>query len=51
MNLNSLTHIQLEMLSEDAEEYLFDKGIPLTSHSYKAIIIKAQRHGFKIKVN
>jgi hypothetical protein len=46
-NLNSLTHSQLEMIAEDAEEFLIEREIELISHSYGSIIRQAQQHGFK----
>ena len=48
VNLNQLTHEQLEMIAEDAEDFLNDRDIELTSHSYENIIAQAQQHGFKV---
>lgn len=52
MNLNThldnLSHVELEYLSELAEDFLYNKGIELTSHSYRNIIGLAHKHGFKI---
>jgi len=48
VNLNQLTHEQLEMIAEDAEDFLNDRDIELTSHSYGNIILQAQKHGFKV---
>ena len=48
VNLSQLTHDQLEMIAEDAEDFLYDRDIELTSHSYKNIILQAQKHGFKV---
>jgi hypothetical protein len=48
VNLNQLTHDQLEELAEDAEDFLNDRDIELTSHSYENIIAQAQQHGFKV---
>ena len=47
-NLDSLTHTQLEMLAEEAEDYLMKLNIPLTSHSYVNIIQLAQKYGFNV---
>jgi len=44
--IDEMTHEELEILSEIAEEYLEDKNIPLISHSYRAIILQAQENGF-----
>jgi hypothetical protein len=46
--LDQLTPIELEYLSELAEDFLYNKGIELTSHSYRNIITLAHKHGFKI---
>jgi hypothetical protein len=48
VNLNQLTHDQLEMIAEDAEDFLNDRDIELTSHSYGNIIQQAQKYGFKV---
>jgi hypothetical protein len=48
VNLNQLTHDQLEMIAEDAEDFLYDRDIELTSHSYGNIILQAQKYGFKV---
>jgi len=47
-NLDFLTHTQLEMLAEEAEDYLIELNIPLSSHSYVNIIQLAQKHGFNV---
>jgi len=49
MNLDSLTHDQLEALSEDCEDYLVHRYIPLTSHSYSNIINQAIKEGYQIE--
>jgi hypothetical protein len=43
-----LTHEALETIAEDAEDFLHDRDIELTSHSYENIIQQAQQHGFKV---
>ena len=40
------THEALEELAEEAEDFLYDRDIELTSHSYENIIKQAQQHGF-----
>ena len=45
-NFNQLTNDQLEALAEEAEDFLNDRDIELTSHSYENIIKQAQQHGF-----
>lgn len=46
--LNNLSHVELEILSEIAEEFLDDQNIELTSHSYRNIINQAIRYGFEL---
>ena len=48
VNLNQITNEQLEILAEEAEDFLHDRDIELTSHSYENIISQAQQHGFKV---
>ena len=48
VNFNQLTHEALEELAEDAEDFLYDRDIELTSHSYENIIQQAQKYGFKV---
>ena len=38
----------LETIAEDAEDFLYDRDIELTSHSYGNIIQQAQKYGFKV---
>lgn len=45
--IKKLTHEALESLAEDAEEFLNDLGVPLTSHSYENIIEQAENYGFR----
>jgi hypothetical protein len=40
--------VSKETLAEDAEDFLNDRDIELTSHSYENIIAQAQQHGFKV---
>jgi hypothetical protein len=49
IDLSKLSHNQLEMLSEEAEDWMYDHGIHLNSHSYTGIITQALHHGFKLK--
>jgi len=42
------SHEALEALAEEAEDFLNDRDIELTSHSYENIITQAQKHGFKV---
>ena len=44
--LARLTHIQLEVLAEDCEDYLVHRYIPLHSHSYTNIIRQAFKEGY-----
>lgn len=44
----NLSHEQLEMLAEDAADFLEDCGIDLISHSYINIIRQAQKYGYEI---
>ena len=46
MNFDHLTHDELEALSEDCEDYLIHRYIPLTSHSYSNIINQAIKEGY-----
>ena len=50
LNLSKLTHEQLELLAEDAEEFLNDLNVRLTSHSYENIIKLAIIHKFQPQV-
>lgn len=47
IDLDYLSHEELEILAEDAEDYLIDHNISLYSHSYANIITQAVYHGFK----
>jgi predicted ATP-dependent serine protease len=40
--------VSKETLAEDAEDFLYDRDIELTSHSYENIIAQAQQHGFRV---
>jgi hypothetical protein len=48
IDLDSLTHDQLEALSEDCEDFLIHRYIPLTSHSYHSIIQQAIKEGYQL---
>ena len=47
IDLDYLSHEELESLAEDAEDYLIDRSINLVSHSYANIIAQAVYYGFK----
>ncbi len=47
IDLDYLSHEELESLAEDAEDYLIDRSINLDSHSYVNIIVQAVSYGFK----
>jgi len=49
MNLDKLTHVQKELLSNACEDFLLHRNIPLYSHSYDNIINQALKEGFQIK--
>lgn len=42
------SHEALETIAEEAEDFLNDRDIELTSHSYENIITQAQQHGFLV---
>ena len=42
------SHEALETIAEEAEDFLYDRDIELTSHSYGNIIQQAQKYGFKV---
>ena len=42
------SHEALETIAEEAEDFLYDRDIELTSHSYENIIAQAQQHGFLV---
>lgn len=46
--LNNLSSSVLESLSEISEDYLYNKGIELTSHSYHNIIVQAASYGMEL---
>ena len=48
IDLDNLTHEQKEALSEDCEDYLVHRHIPLHSHSYDNIIDQAMKEGYQI---
>lgn len=48
LELESLSHEIKEALSEDCEDYLLHRNIPLHSHSYDNIIIQALREGYQM---
>jgi hypothetical protein len=48
LELESLSHEMKEALSEDCEDYLLHRNIPLHSHSYDNIIIQALREGYQM---
>ena len=45
--INSLSHGELEVLSDDCEDFLVHRNIPLVSHSYVNIIRQALREGYQ----
>jgi hypothetical protein len=45
--IKQLTQEALETLAEDAEDFLNDVGVTLTSHSYEDIIEQAENYGFR----
>ncbi len=47
IDLDHLSHEELESMAEDAEDYLIDRSINLVSHSYVNIISQAVSYGFK----
>jgi len=47
IDLDYLTHEELETLAEDAEDYLIDHNINLISHSYVNIVSQAVYYGFE----
>jgi len=47
IDLDYLSHEELESLAEDAEDYLIDRSINLVSHSYVNIVSQAVYYGFK----
>ncbi len=47
IDLDYLSHEEIESLAEDAEDYLIDRSINLVSHSYVNIITQAVYYGFK----
>lgn len=47
--LETLTHEEKELLSEDCEDYLLHRHIPLHSHSYDNIILQAFKEGYQYK--
>ena len=49
MDLDTLTDHELEALSEDCEDFLVHRYIPLTSHSYSSIINQALKEGYQIE--
>lgn len=46
MNFSKLSHLLLEVVAEDAEDFLSDLSVPLMSHSYENIIQQAISLGF-----
>ena len=46
--LDVMSHEKKEALSEDCEDYLLHRNIPLVSHSYETIIIQAMREGYQL---
>ena len=49
MDLDTLTEHELEALSEDCEDFLVHRYIPLTSHSHHSIINQALKEGYQIE--
>lgn len=48
LDLTKLSHEEKEALSEDCEDYLLHRHIPLFSHSYENIIIQALKEGYQL---
>lgn len=46
--LDNMTHSEKEALSEDCEDFLLHRHIPLHSHSYENIIMQAIREGYQM---
>lgn len=46
--LTTMAHEYKEALSEDCEDYLIHRHIPLMSHSYDNIIIQAVKEGYQL---
>jgi hypothetical protein len=49
IDLDRLNEQQLEALSEDCEDYLVHRYIPLTSHSHHSIINQALKEGYQLE--
>lgn len=49
IDLDRLTEQQLEALSEDCEDFLVHRYIPLTGLSVQGIINKALKEGYQIE--
>jgi|TARA_Y100000389_G_C17463852_1_gene523868 hypothetical protein len=47
-HIDDLTHEEKEALSEDCEDYLLHRHIPLVSHSYDNIIMQALKEGYQL---
>ena len=47
--LAEMSHDDKERLSEDCEDYLLHRNIPLYSHSYDNIIIHAIKEGYQLQ--
>jgi len=50
IDLEDFSHEQKEALSEDCEDYLLHRHIPLFSHSYDNIIIQALKEGYRLEL-
>ena len=48
IDLDELSHDELEILAECCEDYLLHRNIPLYSHSYVNIITHAIKEGFQV---
>ena len=47
--LDTMSHELKEALSEDCEDFLLHRNIPLMSHSYDNIIMQAIKEGYRLE--
>ena len=47
--LDTMSHERKEALSEDCEDFLLHRNIPLMSHSYDNIIMQAIKEGYQLE--
>jgi hypothetical protein len=47
--LDTMSHERKEALSEDCEDFLLHRNIPLMSHSYDNIIMQAIKEGYRLE--